>query len=106
MAADQTTAVVEKQAASVNAMDPSESDSVNSTFGGQKEDVTDMKRLGKKQQFTVSTSKFVHDSWTLTPRQRNFGLWSTMGFISVYMATWEIVIMSVPSQWSIQGFLY
>lgn len=40
------------------------------------EDVIDMQRLGKKQQF-----------------KRNFSYLSTMGFISVYMATWEIVIL-------------
>lgn len=45
-------------------------------FGDQKEDVIDMQRLGKKQQF-----------------KRNFSYLSTMGFISVYMATWEIAIL-------------
>jgi len=95
MAADMSTAIDEKHVASRIAMNASESDSLSSSSGGQKGDVTDMKRLDKKQQFTASTCRFFYDSLRLIFWQRNFGLWSTMGFISVYMTTWEIVIMSV-----------
>lgn len=37
-----------------------------------------MKRLGKQQLF-----------------KRNFGFLSTLGFISIYMATWEFVLVSL-----------
>ena len=43
-------------------------------------DIKDMLRLGKKQEF-----------------RRNFSFWSTLGFISIYMATWEFVLVSLAS---------
>jgi hypothetical protein len=52
-------------------------------------DVRDMERLGKKQEF-----------------QRNFGLWSALGFVSIYLATWEYVGILCPgsySSWSSLG---
>lgn len=42
------------------------------------QDEADMVRLGKTQQF-----------------KRNFSFWSTFGFVSIYMATWEFVIVSM-----------
>lgn len=50
-------------------------------------DVSDMARLGKKQVFT-----------------RNFGFLSTLGFISIYMATWEFVLVSLATGLSNGGF--
>ena len=41
-------------------------------------DKRDMQRLGKKQEF-----------------KRNFRLISAFGFVSVYMATWEFVLVSL-----------
>jgi choline transport protein len=41
-------------------------------------DRRDMARLGKKQEF-----------------KRNFSFISTLGFISIYMATWEFVLVSL-----------
>lgn len=43
-------------------------------------DVRDMLRLGKKQVF-----------------RRNFGFWATFGFTSIYIATWEYLLVSVYS---------
>ena len=45
-------------------------------FRDSEHDMGDMKRLGKAQEF-----------------KRNFSYLSTLGFISVYMATWEIVLI-------------
>ncbi|KAF7880907.1 uncharacterized protein EAF02_006798 [Botrytis sinoallii] len=47
-------------------------------YGETQNDVNDMLRLGKKQEF-----------------KRNFSLISTLGFISIYMATWEFVLVSL-----------
>ncbi|KAF7948988.1 hypothetical protein EAE96_008166 [Botrytis aclada] len=47
-------------------------------YGETQNDVKDMLRLGKKQEF-----------------KRNFSLISTLGFISIYMATWEFVLVSL-----------
>ncbi|KAL3419347.1 amino acid permease [Phlyctema vagabunda] len=47
-------------------------------YGDTRFDVHDMQRLGKKQEF-----------------KRNFGFLSTLGFISIYMATWEFVLVSL-----------
>lgn len=46
--------------------------------GGKSQDRLDMARLGKKQEF-----------------KRNFTFLSTLGFISIYMATWEFVLVSL-----------
>ena len=46
--------------------------------GDTAQDRADMHRLGKKQQF-----------------KRNFNFISTLGFISIYMATWEFVLVSL-----------
>lgn len=46
--------------------------------GDTSNDVSDMRRLGKKPEF-----------------RRNFGFLATLGFISVYMATWEFVLVSL-----------
>jgi hypothetical protein len=45
---------------------------------GNTQDHLDMARLGKKQEF-----------------KRNFSFLSTLGFISIYMATWEFVLVSL-----------
>jgi choline transport protein len=47
-------------------------------FGGNTGDIADMQRLGKKQEF-----------------KRSFGFLATLGFISIYMATWEFVLVSL-----------
>ncbi|KIW24142.1 uncharacterized protein PV07_09874 [Cladophialophora immunda] len=46
--------------------------------GDTAQDIRDMFRLGKRQEF-----------------KRNFSLISTLGFISIYMATWEFVLVSL-----------
>ena len=46
--------------------------------GATHQDSVDMLRLGKKQEF-----------------KRNFNFISTLGFISIYMATWEFVLVSL-----------
>lgn len=49
-----------------------------SVAGLTTQDAADMARLGKAQQF-----------------HRNFSYWSTFGFVSIYMATWEFSIVSM-----------
>ncbi|KUI62400.1 hypothetical protein VP1G_09529 [Cytospora mali] len=51
------------------------------------QDARDMARLGKAQQF-----------------HRNFGFWSTFGFVSIYMATWEFAIVSMSPSLSTTGY--
>ncbi|ROW08712.1 hypothetical protein VPNG_06378 [Cytospora leucostoma] len=51
------------------------------------QDARDMARLGKTQQFN-----------------RNFDFWSTFGFVSIYMATWEFVIVSMSPSISTAGY--
>ncbi|KAL9096709.1 MAG: hypothetical protein Q9165_001197 [Trypethelium subeluteriae] len=47
-------------------------------WSASERDVQDMKRLGKKQEF-----------------KRNFGLLASFGFVSIYQATWEFVLVSL-----------
>lgn len=56
------------------------SDDYNVIQGDSAIDVKDMLRLGKKQEF-----------------KRNFNILSTLGFISIYMATWEFVLVSLAA---------
>ncbi|KAI7164906.1 GABA permease-like protein [Hortaea werneckii] len=56
-------------------------------WGDTEHDLRDMKRLGKKQEF-----------------QRNFTFWSALGFVSVYMATWEFVLVSLSVGFANGGF--
>ena len=49
-------------------------------YGDTPQDVRDMQRLGKQQLF-----------------KRNFSFISTLGFISIYMATWEFVLVSLAT---------
>lgn len=49
-----------------------------SAWGDTRQDTIDMRRLGKKQEFN-----------------RNFNFLSTLGFVSIYMATWEYVLVSL-----------
>lgn len=51
------------------------------------QDAADMARLGKAQQF-----------------RRNFSFWSTVGFVSIYMATWEFAIVSMSTSFATAGF--
>lgn len=51
------------------------------------EDAKDMHRLGKKQEF-----------------RRNFQFLSTLGFVSIYMATWEFVLVSLSIGFANGGF--
>lgn len=38
------------------------------------------------------------DAWSLTiSSKRTFGFWSTFGFTSIYIATWEFLLVSVYS---------
>lgn len=63
---------------------PRESDD---SWGDTSHDVRDMQRLGKAQEF-----------------KRNFNLWSSLGFVSVYMATWEFVLVSLSVGFTNGGF--
>lgn len=56
-------------------------------WGDTEHDLRDMKRLGKKQEF-----------------KRNFTFWSALGFVSVYMATWEFVLVSLSVGFANGGF--
>lgn len=55
-------------------------DDYNVIQGDSTADIKDMLRLGKKQEF-----------------KRNFNILSTLGFISIYMATWEFVLVSLAA---------
>jgi choline transport protein len=57
------------------------------TLGNTAHDVRDMNRLGKKQEF-----------------KRNFDFISTLGFISIYMATWEFVLVSLSAGFTNGGY--
>lgn len=56
-------------------------------LGGTGQDARDMQRLGKRQQF-----------------KRNFSLWSALGFVAIYMATWEFVLVSLSVGFTNGGF--
>jgi hypothetical protein len=66
---------------------PSRDSLVVDTQSTGDEDSIDMKRLGKIQAY-----------------KRNFGTWSTFGFVSLYMATWEYVLVSPSSGFANGGF--
>ena len=51
------------------------------------QDALDMQRLGKVQQF-----------------KRNFSLWSSIGFVAIYMATWEFVLVSLSVGFTNGGY--
>jgi choline transport protein len=55
-------------------------ESARSGWNDTRQDEIDMQRLGKKQEFN-----------------RNFGFMSTLGFVSIYMATWEFVLVSLSA---------
>lgn len=73
-------------------------------YGDTSNDLSDMHRLGKKQEFQVSSHIPLHFCLLLTIVQRNFGLISTLGFISIYMATWEFVLVSLSAGLSNGGY--
>jgi choline transport protein len=50
---------------------------LEAAWGETYQDIRDMHRLGKKQEF-----------------KRNFGFWGTLGFVSIYMSTWEVALIS------------
>lgn len=56
-------------------------------WGETQNDALDMQRLGKKQEF-----------------KRNFGFLATLGFVSIYMATWEFVLVSLSVGFADGGF--
>ena len=62
-------------------------DGYEDVWGDSKNDMRDMLRLGKKQEF-----------------KRNFHLLSALGFVSVYMATWEFVLVSLSVGFTNGGF--
>ncbi|KAK5124509.1 hypothetical protein LTR85_001726 [Meristemomyces frigidus] len=61
--------------------------SENEQWGDTANDVQDMRRLGKKQEF-----------------KRNFSFISALGFVSIYMATWEFVLVSLSVGLANGGF--
>ncbi|KAK7045423.1 polyamine transporter tpo5 [Paramarasmius palmivorus] len=56
-------------------------------WGETYQDIRDMQRLGKKQEF-----------------KRNFGFWGTLGFVSIYIATWEVALVSSSAGFRNGGF--
>ncbi|PQE33054.1 hypothetical protein CJF32_00011170 [Rutstroemia sp. NJR-2017a WRK4] len=66
---------------------PNTTDGLDMWNGDTKNDLEDMHRLGKKREF-----------------KRNFNLLSTLGFISIYMATWEFVLVSLSVGLTNGGF--
>lgn len=64
-----------------------DNDGNDDVWGDSRNDMRDMLRLGKKQEF-----------------KRNFGLLSALGFVSVYMATWEFVLVSLSIGFTNGGF--
>lgn len=56
-------------------------------FLNDHQDDLDMQRLGKKQQF-----------------KRRFSLWSSIGFVAIYMATWEFVLISLAPGFTNGGY--
>ena len=63
------------------------SDGYEDVWGDSHNDQRDMLRLGKKQEF-----------------KRNFHTLSALGFVSVYMATWEFVLVSLSVGFTNGGF--
>ncbi|KAF4314330.1 putative amino acid transporter protein [Botryosphaeria dothidea] len=66
---------------------PVEEATGDGSWGDTANDVRDMQRLGKKQEF-----------------KRNFGFLATLGFVSIYMATWEFVLVSLSAGFINGGF--
>jgi len=68
---------------------PPESDSghVQNGFQNNDNDMRDMARLGKKQEF-----------------KRNFSLWSSIGFVAIYMATWEFILITLSVGFTNGGY--
>ncbi|KAK3074931.1 hypothetical protein LTR53_002242 [Teratosphaeriaceae sp. CCFEE 6253] len=62
-------------------------DSGSSDHDDWDQDVRDMRRLGKQQEF-----------------KRNFSFLSALGFVSIYMATWEFVLVSLSVGLANGGF--
>lgn len=62
-------------------------EAICSQWNDTQNDIKDMQRLGKKQEF-----------------KRNFGFLSTLGFVSIYMATWEFVLVSLSAGFINGGF--
>ena len=62
-------------------------DDVDAGWADTPHDIRDMLRMGKKQEF-----------------KRNFSLLSALGFVSIYMATWEFVLVSLSVGFSNGGF--
>ena len=62
-------------------------DGYDDSWGDSRQDMIDMQRLGKKQEF-----------------KRNFHFLSAIGFVSVYMATWEFVLVSLSIGFTNGGF--
>ncbi|RGP74084.1 hypothetical protein FSPOR_1779 [Fusarium sporotrichioides] len=71
-----------------NALLPSQiSEDEQDGFRNDQQDHLDMQRLGKKQQF-----------------KRTFSLWSSIGFVAIYMATWEFVLISLAPGFTNGGY--
>ncbi|KAI5363879.1 putative amino acid/polyamine transporter I [Septoria linicola] len=62
-------------------------DVADSPWGNTNTDEQDMQRLGKKQEF-----------------KRNFSFLSALGFVSVYMASWEFVLVSLSVGFNSGGY--
>ncbi|KAI7758987.1 hypothetical protein ACKAV7_011540 [Fusarium commune] len=70
-----------------NKLLPEETELDQDGFHNDHQDHLDMQRLGKKQQF-----------------KRTFSLWSSIGFVAIYMATWEFVLISLAPGFTNGGY--
>lgn len=66
---------------------PADEDARPNDHGNSSNDSADMLRLGKKQEF-----------------KRNFDLWSAIGFVAIYMATWEFVLITMSVGFTNGGY--
>jgi choline transport protein len=83
---------------------PAEEVQEEGNWGGLSHDELDMTRLGKKQEFKVRRSSSSYSTCPYTISQRNFNFLSTLGFVSIYMATWEFVLVSLSAGFINGGF--
>ncbi|KAK5135736.1 hypothetical protein LTR08_004722 [Meristemomyces frigidus] len=67
-------------------------------WGDTENDLRDMERLGKKQEFKLSGRRHT------MAQKRNFNFLSALGFVSIYMATWEFVLVSLSVGLANGGF--
>lgn len=73
-------------------------------WGDSDQDKRDMQRMGKKQVRKNRLGRLVQCLTRLQEFKRNFSLVSAIAFVSVYMATWEFVLVSLSVGFSNGGY--